>query len=98
MVVLPSAGAGLVTASILGVARITGETAPLLLTAFGSTAINTNPFNEPMSALPIYIFTQMLLGTENDVARAWFACMVLMIMVGLLFGTARFLVSRKKLK
>lgn len=98
MVVLPSAGAGLVTASILGVARITGETAPLLLTAFGSTAINTNPFNEPMSALPIYIFTQMLLGTDNDVARAWFACMVLMIMVGLLFGTARFLVSRRSVK
>jgi phosphate transport system permease protein len=98
MVVLPSAGAGLVTASILGVARVTGETAPLLLTAFGSTAINTNPFSEPMSALPIYIFTQMLLGTDNDVARAWFACMVLMIMVGVLFGTARFLVSRRSLK
>jgi phosphate transport system permease protein len=98
MVVLPSAGAGLVTASILGVARITGETAPLLLTAFGSTAINTNPFTEPMSALPIYIFTQMLLGTENDVARAWFACMILMIMVGLLFGTARLAVSRRKIK
>ena len=98
MVVLPSAGAGLVTASILGIARVTGETAPLLLTAFGSTAINTNPFSEPMSALPIYIFTQMLLGTDNDVARAWFACMVLMIMVGVLFGTARFLVSRRSLK
>jgi phosphate transport system permease protein len=98
MVVLPSAGAGLVTASILGVARVTGETAPLLLTAFGSTAVNTNPFTEPMSALPIYIFTQMLLGTDNDVARAWFACMVLMIMVGLLFGTARFLVSRRSVK
>jgi len=98
MVVLPSAGAGLVTASILGVARVTGETAPLLLTAFGSTAVNTNPFSEPMSALPIYIFTQMLLGTDNDVARAWFACMVLMIMVGLLFGTARLLVSRRSIK
>lgn len=98
MVVLPSAGAGLVTASILGVARVTGETAPLLLTAFGSTQINANPFTDPMAALPIYIFTQMLLGTDNDVARAWFACMVLMIMVALLFGTARLLVSRRKLK
>jgi phosphate transport system permease protein len=98
MVVLPSAGAGLVTASILGVARVTGETAPLLLTAFGSTAVNSNPFSEPMSALPIYIFTQMLLGTDNDVARAWFACMVLMIMVGVLFGTARLLVNRRSLK
>ena len=98
MVVLQSAVAGLVTASILGVARVTGETAPLLLTAFGSTALNANPFSEPMSALPIYIFTQMLLGTENDVARAWFACMVLMIMVGILFGSARLIVSRRSLK
>ncbi len=98
MVVLPSAGAGLVTSSILGIARVTGETAPLLLTAFGSTQINTNPFTDPMAALPIYIFTQMLLGTDNDVARAWFACMVLMMMVGLLFGTARLLVNRRNLK
>lgn len=98
MVVLPSAGAGLVTSSILGIARVTGETAPLLLTAFGSTQINTNPFTDPMAALPIYIFTQMLLGTDNDVARAWFACMVLMIMVGLLFGTARLLVNRRSFK
>ena len=97
MVVLPSAGAGLVTASILGIARVAGETAPLLFTAFGATSVNTNPFSEPMSALPIYIFTQLLLGGENDVARAWFASMILMIMVGLLFGTARFLVNRRSL-
>jgi phosphate transport system permease protein len=98
MVVLPSSGAGLVTASILGIARVTGETAPLLFTAFGSTAVNVNPFTDPMAALPIYIFTQLLLGTDNDVARAWFACMVLMIMVGLLFTIARLAVGRRALK
>lgn len=97
MVVLPSAGAGLVTASILGVARVAGETAPLLLTAFGSTGLNLNPVADPMSALPLYIFTQMLLGEDNDVARAWFACMVLLTLVGLLFGIARITLARKKL-
>ena len=95
MIVLPSAGAGLVTAAILGVARVAGETAPLLLTAFGSTSTNLNPLADPMSALPLFIFTQMLLGEENDVARAWFACMVLLTLVAVLFGTARTLLRRE---
>jgi phosphate transport system permease protein len=94
MVVLPAAGPGLVTASILGIARVAGETAPLLLTAFGTAALNLNPLSEPMSALPLFIFTQMLLGEDNDVARAWFAAMVLMIIVTTLFVVARLLVSR----
>ena len=94
MVVLPAAGPGLVTASILGIARVAGETAPLLLTAFGTAALNLNPLSEPMSALPLFIFTQMLLGEENDVARAWFAAMVLMLLVTTLFVAARLMVSR----
>ena len=94
MVVLPAAGPGLVTASILGIARVAGETAPLLLTAFGTAALNLNPLSEPMSALPLFIFTQMLLGEDNDVARAWFAAMVLMLIVTTLFVVARLLVSR----
>jgi len=97
MIVLPSAGAGLVTAAILGVARVAGETAPLLLTAFGSVSINLNPAAEPMSALPLFIFTQMLLGEDNDVARAWFACMVLLTFVTVLFGVARLGLSRRKM-
>jgi phosphate transport system permease protein len=95
-VVLPAARSGLITAGILGVARVAGETAPLLLTAFGSTAFNYNPFSDSMSALPLYIFTQMLLGTDNDVARAWVACLVLMGMVGVLFAIARIASSRLK--
>jgi phosphate transport system permease protein len=94
MVVLPAAGPGLVTASILGIARVAGETAPLLLTAFGTATLNLNPLSEPMSALPLFIFTQMLLGEDNDVARAWFAAMVLMLIVTTLFVVARLLVSR----
>jgi phosphate transport system permease protein len=88
-VVLPSARNGLITATILGIARVAGETAPLLLTAFGSNTNNLNPFEGTMATLPWYIFTQMTLGTENDVARAWVAALVLMVIVALFFVLAR---------
>jgi phosphate transport system permease protein len=96
MVVLPAARAGLVTAGILGIARVAGETAPLLLTAFGSTSFNVNPFNDTMSALPMYVFTQMMLGGDNDVARAWLACLILMVLVAVLFTSARVMAARLK--
>ena len=94
-VVLPSARNGLITATILGIARVAGETAPLLLTAFGSNTTNLNPFSGTMATLPWYIFTQMTLGTENDVARAWVAAMVLMFIVALFFVLARTLGKSK---
>ncbi|MEY4348268.1 MAG: phosphate transport system permease protein [Actinomycetota bacterium] len=96
MVVLPAARAGLVTAGILGIARVVGETAPLLLTAFGSTTFNSNPFSGTMSALPMYVFTQMMLGGDNDVARAWVACLILMVLVAVLFTGARLAAARLK--
>jgi phosphate transport system permease protein len=94
MVVLPAAKSGLVTAAILGVARVAGETAPLLLTAFGNSALNVNPFQDSMSGLPLYIFNQFILGSENDVNRGWVAAMVLMVLVGILFLAARIAVNR----
>ena len=94
-VVLPSARSGLVTAVILGVARVAGETAPLLLTAFGGNTVNLNPFEGSMATLPWFIFNQMALGTENDVARAWFAALTLLILVSVTFSLARVL-NRKK--
>ena len=51
-VVLPTARSGVVTAVLLGVARIVGETAPLLFTAFGSQVINSNPFAHPQAPCP----------------------------------------------
>ena len=91
LVVLPSAKTGLITAVILGVARVAGETAPLLLTAFGSNSVNLNPFSGTMATLPWYIFTQMTLGTDNDVARAWVAGLTLLILVSIFFVGARLL-------
>lgn len=96
MVVLPAAKSGLITSAILGVARVAGETAPLLLTAFGNNVFNFNPFSDSMSALPSYVFTQMLLGGDNDVSRAWFATFVLLTIITILFTSARIVADRMK--
>ncbi|MEY3407366.1 MAG: hypothetical protein RL038_427 [Actinomycetota bacterium] len=96
MVVLPAARGGLVTATILGIARVAGETAPLLLTAFGNREVNLNPFEGPIASLPVYVFQQMLLGTPNDRARAWFATTVLLVLIAILFTAARAVSNRMR--
>ena len=55
-VVLPTARTGLLTAVILGVARVVGETAPLILTSLGNTSFNGNPFKGKQDALPLFIY------------------------------------------
>lgn len=94
-IVLPTAKSGLFTAGILGVARISGETAPLLLTIFGASAINLSINDGPISALPVFVFTHLKLGTDNAVARAWTGALVLMVLVLVLFSAARWLGGRK---
>jgi len=91
MVIIPAARSGLVTAIILGVARVIGETAPLLLTVGGADAINLNPGEGNMSAFPYYVWKNLLIGDENAVSRAWTGVMVLMIIVLIIFTLARYL-------
>ena len=88
-VVLPSAKTGLVTAVILGVARVAGETAPLLMTSFGNDSVNTNPTQGPMSALPLFVYKQIRAPEANQIARAWTGALVLILLVLLLFVIAR---------
>lgn len=95
-IVLPTARSGLVTSGILGVARVAGETAPLLLTVFGAATIVYNPFNEAISALPLYIFSYLRLGLEPAIARAWTAALVLMLLVLVFFTIARVVGGRKQ--
>ncbi|MEO0010873.1 MAG: hypothetical protein RIQ39_462 [Actinomycetota bacterium] len=95
MIVLPAAKSGLITAMILGVARIAGETAPLLLLTGGGDRINGNPFNDPMGSLPFYIWKSFNAGSEEAITRAWAGLLVLVLLVLLLFTTARFLSTRK---
>jgi phosphate transport system permease protein len=95
MIVIPAAQSGLVTAVILGIARVAGETAPLLLTMGGADALNLNPFNGNSSALPFYVWKNFQMGTEISVQRAWSGVLVLMIIVLFFFALTRFLSGRK---
>ena len=90
MVIIPAARSGLVTAIILGVARVVGETAPLLLTVGGADAINLNPGQGNMSAFPYYVWKNLLIGNENSISRAWLGVFVLMILVLIIFTLARY--------
>ena len=96
-VVLPTIASGLLTAAILGVARVAGETAPLILTASYFVATSTN-LNEPMASLPIYIFSNLGLGDDNALTRAWGGSLVLLMLVLVLFVSARVLSARLKRK
>jgi phosphate transport system permease protein len=89
-VVLPTARSGLITSVILGVARAVGETAPLIATAFGTSAMNRDPFSGAQAALPLYIYKQVTESSSPNVqARAWGGAFVLMLLVLILFTLAR---------
>ncbi len=96
MIVVPAAKSGLITASILGVARIAGETAPLIFTLGGADKLNTNPIYGIQSALPFYIWTGFRLGTPESIQRAWTGILVLLIIVLILFTLARVIGSKSK--
>jgi phosphate transport system permease protein len=95
MIVLPAARSGLMTAVILGIARIAGETAPILLLTGGGDKVNPNAFNGPIGSLPYYIWKSFNAGSPEALTRAWAGLLVLMFMVLVLFVTARALSSRK---
>jgi phosphate transport system permease protein len=95
-VVLPAAKSGLVTAIILGVARIIGETAPILLVSGGGDSLNLNPTEGAMGSLPFYIWKAFLTsGTPEALARAWAGMLVLLSFIFILFGMARYISGRK---
>jgi phosphate transport system permease protein len=98
MIVLPAAKSGLVTAIILGVARIAGETAPILLLTGGGDKVNPNAFSGPMGSLPYYIWKSFNAGSPEAITRAWAGLLVLVGLVLILFTSARFLGSRKAAK
>ena len=88
-VVLPTARSGLITAVLLGVARVVGETAPLIMTSFGGTTMNWNPFSGPQAALPLTTFRLFTSSQQADVDRAWTFAFVLIALVLFLFVLAR---------
>ena len=88
-VVLPTSRSGLVTAVILGVARVIGETAPLILTVGGAFIMNWNPVSGKQDSLPFFVFRLIRFPQEAQIARAWTGALVLMILVLILFVIAR---------
>jgi phosphate transport system permease protein len=85
---------GIVTGALLGVARIAGETAPLLFTALGSQYLSFN-LSEPMAALPLTVFTYATGPYEEWHRYAWAAALVLILVVFLLSLGARFAIGRR---
>ena len=98
LVVIPAAKSGLVTAVILGVARIAGETAPLLFTTGGADDTNLNPFDGNMGTIPFYIWKALIDGSPEAASRAWAGIFILMVAVLALFALARFFSRAKKVK
>jgi phosphate transport system permease protein len=92
-VVLPTARAGLVTAVILGVARATGETAPVLLTAGGTPRLNLSPFSGPQADLPEQVFSWYGTAGPTSMHETWGGALVLILVVLTLFSLARLLGS-----
>jgi phosphate transport system permease protein len=88
-VVLPTARSGIITAMILGVARVIGETAPLLMTSLGNPDLNLNPFRGPQASLPLASFKLFTSSQQADISRAWTFAVVLLMLVLVLFVMAR---------
>ncbi len=80
-IVLPTALAGIVTGVMLAIARVVGETAPLLPTVFGNPALNLNPFSGAHASLPLFVFSEAGLPNETATDRAWAAALVLILIV-----------------
>jgi len=95
LVVVPAARSGLITAMILGVARVAGETAPILLLTGGSGTKNFNVFSGSLGSLPNYVWQAFSAGTPEAITRAWAGILVLLLIVVILFTAARVLGNRK---
>lgn len=88
-VVLRTAMPGIVTGALVAVARVAGETAPLLFTAFGNQFSSTS-LNEPIAALPLQIFTYAISPYDEWHSLAWAGALVLIGIVLIISLAARF--------
>ena len=93
-VVVPTALPGIVTGVMLAIARVAGETAPLLLLIFGNDSINTSPFSGKQSGIPLFIFNQAAQPEATAVDRAWAAALTLIIII-MIFNLLGRLVARR---
>jgi phosphate transport system permease protein len=98
-IVMPAALPGIVTGVMLAIARIAGESAPLLLTVFGNVTTNSNPFSGAQSALPLFVFNEAGNNNQTALDRAWTGALTLILLVMLFNLIARvgvYVLSRKR--
>lgn len=91
-VVLPTSVAGITTGIMLAIARVIGETAPLLIVAGFTSSLNTNLFDGPMMTLPVFVYSEYStpgVDASAYIDRAWTGALVLILIVMLLNLTAR---------
>jgi len=93
-VVVRTAGAGIITGCLVAVARVAGETAPLLFTALGNQFFSTRLF-EPMAALPLQVYVYAIGPYDEWHRQAWAGALVLILLV-LLLGTLARIAARAK--
>ena len=96
-VVLPAARAGIVTASMLAVARAAGETAPLLFTALGNRFWSVK-LDQPIATLPVFIFDYARAPYDDWNRQAWTGALVLVLLVMLISGVLRLTARRIRVR
>jgi phosphate transport system permease protein len=94
-VVLPAASGGILTGMLLALARVAGETAPLLFTAFGNRFWSQG-WGQPIASLPVMIYTYAVAPYDDWHRQAWAAGLVLLSLVLLSNLGARFILARSK--
>jgi phosphate transport system permease protein len=80
-VVVPAAASGIATGGMLAIARVSGETAPLLFTAFGSRFFFDGDLNQPIASLTVQIYNYAISPYDEWHAQAWAATLVLMTLI-----------------
>jgi len=94
--IIPSALNGIISGILLALARIAGETAPLLFTAFGNAYLTTSP-SEPMQSLPLLIFNYATSPYQEWNRLAWGASLVLLVWILLMNLVTKIMVKKWKI-
>jgi phosphate transport system permease protein len=95
-ITLPSAASGVITGIMLAFARVAGETAPLLFTAFGNQYWNRNP-DQPTAALPLQIYTYAISPFDDWHRQAWAGALVLIVLIVAAVTLVRVAASRGRM-
>ena len=94
-VVIPGAMTGIITGVMLAVARIAGETAPLIFTALGN-AFGFDGLDKPIGALPLQIFRYAMSAYEDQKQQAWAGAFLLIMLVLIISVIVRWISNRKQ--